>query len=343
MHGYILMIGATVYLLQWRLLSRSRGVFNLLALKALHKKSGKKLEAHDPLVLSLLKLIHSLRKDQGLTLEDLADRANVHRTTVGLLERHERTPSVSVASQLANALGYSLSDLLAKSELIAEGKISEGEAFREEKARQLVDESKLRNPTAFEEFTGLPSSSLLTAIQGTYHTLDMIDDQLVSRGSAPIAGLVELANLSSMVGNLVGGCLADASNGLYERNRPHRYPDLLSLQNPLHHLELKVALETNRPKGHLPKPGRYITFRYSLGDRSGKFTRGKASRGQTVWIWEARIGVIHAHDYDNSNTEGDSGKTSTIKTTVFQAMPVVFFDRTYCPHPMRQDRYPGFN
>jgi transcriptional regulator with XRE-family HTH domain len=301
------------------------------------------LPPQDPLVISLLKLLQSLRLDQGFTLEELADRANVHRTTVGLLERNERSPSVSVASQLANALGYSLSDLLAKSELIVEGKISEREAFREEKARQRVDASKLRNADAFEEFTGMPSNSLLTAIQGTYHTLDMIDDQLVSRGSAPIAGLVELANLSSMVGNLVGGCLADASSGLYERNRPHKYPDLLSLHNSAQHLELKVALETNRPKGHLPKPGRYITFRYSLGDRSGNFARGKESRGQTVWFWEARIGVIREHDFDNSNTDGDSGKTSTIKTIAFQAMPVVFFDRTYCPHPMRHDTYPGFN
>lgn len=301
------------------------------------------MEAHDPLVISLLKLLRSLRKDQGLTLEELADRANLHRTTVGLLERSERSPSVSVAAQLANALGYSLSDLLAKSELIVDGKISEGEAFREEKARQRVDSSKLRNAHAFEEFTGMPSSSLLTAIQGTYHTLDMIDDQLVSRGSAPIAGLVELANLSSMVGNLVGGSLADASGGLFDRNRPHKYPDLLSRQNPAQHLELKVSLETNRPKGHLPKPGRYITFRYSLGNRSGEFTRGKEARGQTVWLWEVRIGVIHKHDFDNSNTEGDSGKTSTIKTVAFQAMPVVFFDPTYCPHPMRRDTYPGFN
>lgn len=301
------------------------------------------METHAPLVNSLLKLLQSLRLDQGLTLEELADRANVHRTTVGLLERNERSPSVSVASQLANALGYSLSDLLAKSELIAEGKISKTDAFREEKARQQVDSSKLRNTVAFEEFTGMPSSSLLTAIQGTYHTLDMIDDQLVSRGSAPIAGLVELANLSSMVGNLVGGCLADASNGMYERNKPHKYPDLLSMQNTMQHLELKVALETNRPKGHLPKPGRYITFRYSLGDRSGEFTRGKESRGKTVWIWEARIGAIHEHDFHNSNTAGDSGKTSTIKTVAFQAMPVVFFDRKYCPHPMRNDTYPGFN
>jgi transcriptional regulator with XRE-family HTH domain len=301
------------------------------------------LEAHDPLVLALLKLLQALRVDQGLTLEQLADKADVHRTTVGLLERGERTPSVAVASQLSMALGYSLSDLLAKSELIAEGKLSEADAFREERARQAVDESKLRNQDAFEAFTGMPAASLLTAIQGTYHTLDMIDDQLVSRGSPPIAGLVELANLSSMVGNLVGGCIADASDGLYVRNRPHAYPDLLPLRAPAEPLELKVALETNKPKGHLPKPGRYITFRYVLGDRFGQFARGKDTRGRTVWFWEARIGVIGEDDFSISNTDGDSGKTAVVKTEVFNAMALVFFDEAFCPHPMRNGTYPGFN
>ena len=66
----------------------------------------------------------------------------------------------------------------------------------------------------------------------------MIDDQLVSRGSAPIGKLVELANLSSMIGNLVGGCLADSSGGLYVGNRPHAYPDLLALKEPAQPLEL---------------------------------------------------------------------------------------------------------
>ena len=189
----------------------------------------------------------------------------------------------------------------------------------------------------------MPATNLLTGIQGTYHTLDMIDDQLLSRGSAPMAGLVELANLSSMVGNLVGGCLADASDGLYTRNRPHAYPDLLAVREPVQPLELKVALETNKPKGHLPKPGRYITFRYVLGDRLGQYARGKDSRGKTVWFWEVRIGVITEDDFSISNTDGDSGKTAVIKTDTFNAMTLVFFDPNFCPHPMKNGTYPGFN
>lgn len=300
------------------------------------------MDETNPVVEPLLNLLKALRIDQHLTLEELSNRAGLHRTTVGLLERGERSPTLSVAAQLAEALGYSLSELVSKAELIASGKLPAVEAFREEEARQL-DNTILRNTEAFETLTGLPPSALLSGIEGCYHTLDIIDDQLTSRGSMPIAKLVELANLSSMVGNLVGGCLADASSGLYIRNRPHTYPDLVAQKSSAHDLELKVSLEKNKPKGHLPKPGRYITFRYVLGDRKGTYTQGKDSRGSTVWFWEARVGDIRVEDFDLSNTEGDSGKTAVVKTTVFQSMPVVFFDPRYCPHPIRKGQYPGFN
>lgn len=300
------------------------------------------MDSHDPVVAALLRLFQALRAEGGLTLEQLADQAGIHRTSIGLLERGERAPSVAMASKIAAALGYPLSELLAKAELIADGKLSEKDAFFEEKARQ-VDPAMLRNADTFEQYTGMPAHALLEAIQGCYHTLDMIDDQLTSRGSPPIGKLVELANLSSMVGNLVGGCLADASDGLYKRNRPHAYPDLLAERPPARPLELKVALEKNKPKGHLPKPGRYITFRYVLGDRFGNFTHGKENRGATVWFWEAKVGDVRVEDFSCSNTEGDSGKTAVIKTEVFNSMSLVFFDPRFCPHPMREGKYPGFN
>lgn len=300
------------------------------------------MESYDPIVTALVKLFQALRASQGLTLEQLADAARVHRTSVGLVERGERSPSVAFAVRLAQALGYPLSELIAKADLIAEGKLDLREAFREEQARQ-VDHGLLRRAAEFELFTGMGGSTLIEAIQSTYHTLDMIDDQLTSRGSAPISGLVELANLSSMVGNLLGGSLADASQGLFERNKPHHYPDLLPLRESAIPLELKVALESNKPKGHLPKPGRYITFRYVLGDRVGNYSRGKENRGPTVWVWEVRIGEIKEEDFACSNTAGDSGKTAIIKTDVFYNMPLVFFNPEHCPHRLRNGRYPGFN
>lgn len=299
-------------------------------------------EQHHPVVGVLLNLLKALRIDQRLTHEQLADKANVHRTTIGLLEKGERTPSVGIAAQISDALGIPLSDLLQKAEQVVSGNITEAEAFVEERARVIPKEC-LRNKNELQKFTGLTASALSDAIHACYHTLDMIDGQLVSRGSPPIGKLVELANLSSMVGNLVGGAIAECSGGLYVRNKPHHYPDLLPLGKSAKNLELKMALETNRPKGHLPKPGHYITVRYVLGDKLGNYTRGKETRGDTVWIWEVKVGTITDADFDISNTDGDSGKTAVIKTKVFNAMKLVYFDKRYCPHPLKNDTYPGFN
>lgn len=59
------------------------------------------------------------------------------------------------------------------------------------------------------------------SIVHTYETLDMIDQNLVSRGSQKLSSLVELANLSSIVGNLLGTGCAEYSQGTYYRNKPH--------------------------------------------------------------------------------------------------------------------------
>jgi hypothetical protein len=118
-----------------------------------------------------------------------------------------------------------------------------------------------------------------------HQTLDTIDFQLELHGARPIGKLVELANLSAMIGNIVAEGIAASSDGLYERNAPHSYPDLVAKVTPAVPLEVKIALETNRPKGHLPKPDAHLTFRYVLGDKKGVFRRGKASRGDTAYIW----------------------------------------------------------
>ena len=300
-------------------------------------------ESKHPLVDELLKLFKAFRNDQGLTLEALADHAGIHRTHMGLLERGERLPSVGVAADIANALGYDLSDILRQAELIKGGKLDEGVALKEEHARA-EKRSCLRNVAELERHTGITSDMLTKAIHGCYHILDTIDRELVGRGAPPIAKLVELANLSSMVGNMIGGVLADSSEGLYKRNKPHHYPDLIPLRPGGMELELKMALETNRPKGHLPKAGNYITVRYVLGDNLANYVRGKESRGDTVWIWEIKTGTVGIDDFDISNTEGDSGKTAVIKNAVFNAMSVAYYDPVFCPYARRGGvEYPGFN
>jgi transcriptional regulator with XRE-family HTH domain len=53
-----------------------------------------------------------LRTARGLSQEDLAELANLHRTYVGSVERGERNISIDNMEQLATALGVQLREML---------------------------------------------------------------------------------------------------------------------------------------------------------------------------------------------------------------------------------------
>jgi transcriptional regulator with XRE-family HTH domain len=52
----------------------------------------------------------------GLSQEALAERADIHHTHVGLIERGQRNASLDVADRVARALGLPLSRLIAEAE-----------------------------------------------------------------------------------------------------------------------------------------------------------------------------------------------------------------------------------
>lgn len=166
----------------------------------------------DQIAKALIQVITEERKAQGLTYEQLADRAGVHRTTIALWERQERNPTIQLALQLANALNVSLSLLLARSEAVCQTSQSATSlAHRRLRAEHFRNEGKLRS------LTGLSHQTIRSAIEDCY--------------------------------------------------------------------------KRNKPKGHLPKPGLHLTFRYVLCDREGCFTKGKENRGKTAHVWEVKAGV----------------------------------------------------
>ncbi|MBY0527998.1 MAG: helix-turn-helix domain-containing protein [Gemmataceae bacterium] len=59
------------------------------------------------------KVLRRRRLAIGVSQEDLAAQAGLHRNYVGLLERGQRVPTITVVQQLAAALGTSMSKLLA--------------------------------------------------------------------------------------------------------------------------------------------------------------------------------------------------------------------------------------
>jgi transcriptional regulator with XRE-family HTH domain len=70
------------------------------------------MEIRDVLALNLRRL----RADQGLSQEDLADRADIDRTYISSLERSVYAAGIDVVDRLAKALGVSVADLLAPPE-----------------------------------------------------------------------------------------------------------------------------------------------------------------------------------------------------------------------------------
>lgn len=174
------------------------------------------------------------------------------------------------------------------------------------------------------------------SIQHMYNTLDIIDNTLIQKNVEKLSLLVERANLSSIVGNLLGAGYANASNSNYFRNRPNTYPDLVPTGD-LQGIEIKTALVKNYPKGHLPKEGYYLTYRYCLTDSNGQLVSNDGYAGDTVTIWEVKFGYLEANDFSVSNTDGDSGKTAVIKSEKFNKMSLLYLDKTVNPYK----RYPG--
>jgi transcriptional regulator with XRE-family HTH domain len=58
--------------------------------------------------------VRELRLGQGLSQEDLADRAGLHRTAVSFIERAQRSATLETVARLASALGVEPAELMPK-------------------------------------------------------------------------------------------------------------------------------------------------------------------------------------------------------------------------------------
>ena len=76
------------------------------------------------------RVIRKYREDKGLSQEELAEEAGLHRTYISLVERGHRNISVDALSQIAEALGVYPSRLMSDAE-----KEPETAAVRTEKKR----------------------------------------------------------------------------------------------------------------------------------------------------------------------------------------------------------------
>jgi hypothetical protein len=190
---------------------------------------------------------------------------------------------------------------------------------------------------------GITNDQINKTIHYTYNVLDSIDEKLIEANTDKFSQLVELANLSAMIGNLFRSGLIKNTNGLFKENAPHAFPDLICSNKEFKDLEIKVALETNKPKGHLVKPGSHLIIRYSLCNMDAKYSIGKENRGDTAWIWQICIGELLSSHFSVSNTDGDSGKTAVITQDGMNNLETIFFDPRFFPYSKKGKVFDRFS
>lgn len=273
--------------------------------------------------------VRVLRQALGLSQEALALTAGLDRTYIGGVERGERNISLLNIQKIAQALNVSSADLLQSEQEI--------EVIREPASNGFLNANVI-------ESIGLNHEILRQAIRDTYNLLNKIDKTLEISEVFPLSQTVELANLSSMIGNIFASAIAKHSNGLIKRNGPHKYPDLLTtgVSPQVPDLELKMALETNKPKGHLAKEGHYLICRYVLCQLDGSLQIGKEHRGVKPYIWEIRCGYLLLEHFNISNTAGDSGKTAVVNAAGMEVLQVVYCDLERVPLSQKGKTYQSY-
>ena len=60
---------------------------------------------------AFIERLKQARKEQGLSFQNLADQAGVHRTAISLVERGERHPSLLLCLKLCECLNLNPKDL----------------------------------------------------------------------------------------------------------------------------------------------------------------------------------------------------------------------------------------
>ena len=70
----------------------------------------------DGLSGALARAVRRRRESLGISQEELAHRANLHRTYISLIERGVRKPTVEVVDRIARALAIKTSALVASAE-----------------------------------------------------------------------------------------------------------------------------------------------------------------------------------------------------------------------------------
>lgn len=216
----------------------------------------------------------------------------------------------------------------------------------------------------------LDRATIVQAVDSALESLRAIDQALAAMKRRSLPESLDLATVSAMLGSFVSTGIVEAKPGEWVLSPRNQHPDLVRpgqreqiirrlvarqarmiLGNlaktqrgvrrldrefqqrlpPLPHVdgvEIKVALGAHLPKAHDAKANDYIIVRYVI-DRGGKRSGGVKN---AIQVWEILTGALKAsHFNDKSDTEGDAGKTATLKAETLKGMACLYRDTSLQP------------
>tara|TARA_R110002074_G_C12148358_1_gene629926 strand:- start:253 stop:486 length:234 start_codon:yes stop_codon:yes gene_type:complete len=71
------------------------------------------MRSKNKILITFGEKVREIRKKKGLSQEELAHKANLHRTYIGMIERGEKNITLINIEKIANALDIDIKELLA--------------------------------------------------------------------------------------------------------------------------------------------------------------------------------------------------------------------------------------
>ena len=69
------------------------------------------MKANSDILIQFGKRVRQLRKDKGFSQEELAHKADLHRTYIGMIERAEKNITLINIEKIANSLDVKINEL----------------------------------------------------------------------------------------------------------------------------------------------------------------------------------------------------------------------------------------
>ena len=70
------------------------------------------METKQKILIQFGNKVREIRKEKGFSQEELAHRANLHRTYIGMIERAEKNITLLNIEKIANALEVNINELM---------------------------------------------------------------------------------------------------------------------------------------------------------------------------------------------------------------------------------------